>query len=69
LIQNGGGDVNETSSNGMNLLAWAIYHNQIEIAKVFIQFGANIEKAKVGLKKYGKLKLIEILDKFCEEMK
>ena len=68
LLQ-GKADVNQATKDGAPPLAFAIYVNQTEIAKLLLRNGANIESTKVFLKNYGFLDHIDILDKLCQEMK
>jgi ankyrin repeat protein len=61
-------DINQTTAHGITPLACAIHNNEIEVAKFLLRNKANIENTKLGLKKYGKLELIEILDILYKEM-
>jgi ankyrin repeat protein len=68
LIQNGA-DVNQAAANGITPLAFAIYRNQNEVAKLLLKNNANMEITKLDLEKHGELELIAILDKLYKEIK
>jgi len=68
LIEHGA-DVNKGNNDGITPLAVAIYTNQTEVAKFLLRKNADIESAKFIFKECGDLKLIEILENLCKEIK
>jgi len=62
LLQNGA-DVNHVTKDGVTPLAYAIDHNQIQIAELLLEKGADIENTNLYMKKHGFWNLIDILDK------
>jgi len=67
LIENGA-DVNQETIIGITPLAFALYGNQIEMAKLLLRKNANVETTKLMLAGYGTFKLYDLLDQLCKEM-
>jgi len=61
--------VNQGTNDGITPLAVAIYQNQTEVAKFLLRKNANIESTKFVFREFGKLELIENLEKMCKEIK
>ena len=68
LVENGA-DIYQATQIGITSLAFAILNNQTEIAKFLLRNDVDTENTILGLKKYGELELIEILDKLNKIMK